>query len=274
MIFKSITDAKRKTGLSYLGSTGLSSKLIKNELKDNTLTYCIYLAPSNTSGYNVCPAATPECKKGCLATSGRARMDIVRGTNIIQQARIKKTKLFVEEQEFFMNWLVAELNVARQKSIKKNMDFAIRLNGTSDIDWTKVLLNGKNIFEILPDVNFYDYTKNKNKFKNKPKNYHLTLSYTGRNWVSCREMLDNDHNVAMVFNIPKHKPLPAIYRGYEVINGDITDLRIRDKKGVIVGLYWKNIADKKINEEIKNSVFVIQENDRFIKYELSQYFIN
>ena len=100
--FITIADAKRKTGLSYLGATGSSSKIKKSEINDNTLTYCLYLAPTNKSGYNVCPAATLECKRGCLATSGRAGMDIIRGVNIIENARIKKTKLFFEEQDFFM----------------------------------------------------------------------------------------------------------------------------------------------------------------------------
>ena len=266
MEFKSIADAKRKTGLSYLGNTRISGKIEKSQKINNTLTYCIYLSPSDTSGYNVCPAATPECKKGCLATSGRARMEYVAGKTMIETCRIKKTKLFFEQQEFFMNWLIAELTFAKQKSIKNKMDFAVRLNGTSDIDWANVQLNSKNIFETFPDVNFYDYTKNKNKFKNKPENYHLTLSYTGRNWKSCCEMLDKGNNVAMVFNIPNYKPLPTQYKGYEVIDGDITDLRIKDKKGIIVGLHWKNIANKEINEEIKNGIFAIQENDRYIKY--------
>lgn len=267
MNFTTMADAKRKTGLSYLGTTGISAKLIKNEIKENTLTYCIYLAPANTSGYNVCPASTLECRKGCLATSGRAGMDLKTGANIIKNARIKKSKLFVENQNFFMNWLAKEIVSARMKAIKNKMNFAVRLNGTSDIDWNNVrFINGKTIFEIFYDVEFYDYTKNKNKFKNKPANYHLTLSYTGRNWTACKEILDNKENVAMVFNIPNNKPLPKEYKGYEVVNGDITDLRIKDRKGVIVGLHWKNIANKRVNEEIKNGIFAIQPNDENVKY--------
>jgi len=264
--FTTIADAKRKTGLAYLGTTGISAKIKKSEIKDNTLTYCLYLAPADTSGYNVCTASTPECRKGCLATSGRARMDIVRGTNIIQRARIKKNKLFFEEQEFFMNWLVKEIATAKQKAKRNKMNFAVRLNGTSDIDWKNVYLDGKNIFQIFSDVDFYDYTKNPNYMKDVPANYHLTLSYTGRNWFGCKKALNNDYNVAMIFNIPINKPLPKKYRGYDVINGDITDLRIKDKKGIIVGLYWKNIADKKANDEVKNSCFVIQENDQNLEY--------
>jgi len=266
MKFTTIANAKRQIGLSYLGRVGISGKLQKSEKKNRTLTYCIYFAPANKSGYNVCRASTPECRRGCLATSGRTLMDIRRGKNIIESARIKKTRLFFEQQEFFMNWLVAEINGVKNKAKNKNMDLCIRLNGTSDIDWTKPTLNCKNIFEIFPDINFYDYTKDKNRFNALPKNYHLTLSFTGRNWFQCKSILKKGYNVAMVFNIPSHKPLPETFEGYTVIDGDITDLRIKDKKGVIVGLRWKNIADKQANDEVKKSCFAIQPNNPKCKY--------
>lgn len=266
MNFKSIADAKRQTGLSYLGSTGVSAKLIKNEIKNNTLTYCIYLAPANTSGYNVCTASTPECRKGCLATSGRAKIEKYSGLNRIENARITKSKLFFEEQEFFMQWLIAEINLSIEKAIKKNMDFAVRLNGTSDIDWANVHYDGKNIFEHFPHVQFYDYTKNPKYFINKPSNYHLTLSYTGKNWLACKYVLAKGHNVAMVFNISPKEPMPVKYRQYTVVNGDLTDLRSADSSGVIVGLSWKNITDKKVNEEVKTSIFVVQKDDSFVKF--------
>ncbi len=266
MEFKTIADAKRKTRLSYLGGYGLSGKLSKSEKKNNTLTYCIYLAPANTSGYNVCTHSTPECRKGCLATSGRARMEFIRGNTKIKNARIKKAKLFFEQRDFFMKWLSAEIASTKMIAENKKMNVAIRLNGTSDIDWNKVKLNNKSIFQHFSNIDFYDYTKDKNRFKNKPQNYYLTLSYTGRNWNDCVEVMKQGYNVAMVFNIPPHKSLPKEYKGYKVIDGDITDLRIKDKKGVIVGLHWKNIGDKKTNDEIKESIFVIQSDDQNVKY--------
>jgi len=48
-------------------------------------------------------------------------------------------------------------------------------------------------------------------------------------------------NVAVVF---RNKILPETYLGYKVINGDKTDLRFLDEKGVIVGLYAKGKATK------------------------------
>lgn len=256
MNFTTIAQAKRDTKLTYLGSVNKSAKLAKNG-KVNQQTYGIYLAPANISGYNVCSHSTPECRLGCLATSGRAGMEILSGKTKIENCRTNKTRLFYEEPEYFMAWLIAEIEAAKLKAKNEGHYFSVRLNCTSDIDWQNVKVDGKNIFEIFSDVNFYDYTKNPNKYINKPANYHLTFSYTGRNWKSCEAILKAGGNVAVVFNVKNETQLPATYRGYKVINGDLTDYRIADGNGIIVGLKWKLIADKKAQKQILQSCFVV-----------------
>lgn len=257
MNFTTIADAKRQTGLSYLGTINSSSKMLHSQIESHQYTYIIYLAPAKTSGYNVCSHSTKECRLGCLATSGRAGMELMSGGDRIKNARIKKTKLFYEQPEFFMAWLVAEIKVAQAKAERDGFFFSVRLNGTSDIDWQNVRFNGQNIFEIFPDVLFYDYTKNASKFINLAPNYHLTLSYTGRNWESCKTMLRNGHNVAIVFNVKKVSELPETYEGFNVINGDLTDYRIDDAKGIIIGLKWKRIANREVEKQVLNSCFVV-----------------
>ncbi len=264
--FTTIGQAKKQTKLSYIGGINVSGKIIKARKINKTITYCVYLAPANTSGYNVCSGSTPECRKGCLATSGRAAIELWSNNNQIHDCRIKKTKLFYEQPEFFMQWLMAEIQGHYKLASSHGYDFAVRLNGTSDINWANVLHNGKNIFDTMPHINFYDYTKVASKFNNKPSNYHLTLSYTGRNWEKCKVILEVGYNVAMVFNIKQQQPLPTMYQGYKIIDGDITDLRVKDEAGIIVGLHWKKIADPKLNEEVKNSIFVVQLQDKRCKY--------
>ncbi len=260
MEFTTIGAAKKETGVSYLGKVNVSAKLAKNG-KVNQHTYGLYLAPANTSGYNVCPFSTPECRKGCLATSGRAGMEIIANKTKTHNCRVNKTRLFYEHPEFFMSWLIAEIQVAKAKAKAQGFYFSVRLNCTSDIDWQNVKADGLNIFEIFPDVQFYDYTKNPNKFASIPANYHLTLSYTGRNWHSCEAALKVGYNVAMIFNVKHESLLPAMYKGYKVVNGDLTDYRVADANGVIVGLKWKRIADRKAEKEVLQSVFVVQQND-------------
>lgn len=262
MEFINFADARRKTNITYLGKINSNTKTIKNQKVSKNNTYIIMLAPANQSGYNVCQHSTPECRLGCLSTSGRVKMDI---HNIIIPARIRRTKLFVEHYEFFMRWMVAEMKSAQRKSKKDGYSFSARLNGTSDIDWTEQRIDGKTIFEIFPDVQFYDYTKNPGMFlKDLPENYHLTFSYSGRNGKFVERVLNKKHNVAVVFDVNRNDKLPETWNGYKVVDGDLTDYRPNDGKGVIVGLRWKHIKDKEINEQIKNSVFVQRVNETIL----------
>lgn len=257
MKFTTIANAKKQTGLSYLGGVSTSAKIMHSQEYSHQHTYAIYLAPANTSGYNTCSHSTPECRMGCLNTSGRAGIEIFSGLDRIKKARIAKTKLFYEHTEFFMDWMFAEIRSKQAKAKREGFYFSVRLNATSDIDWQNVKIDNKTIFEIFPDIQFYDYTKNHNKFDNIAPNYHLTLSYTGRNWDKCLEMLAKGFNVAMIFNVKHENLIPAMYKGFKVVNGDLTDYRVDDAKGIIVGLKWKRIANRANEKKVLNSCFVI-----------------
>lgn len=256
MNFINRSQAVKATKLSYLGSINSSAKLIKNKKVSNNYTYVLYLSPAGTSGYNVCPYSTPECRLGCLHSSGRVKVEDHSGKDMIKRARIKKTILFHEDHNFFMEWMIAEMKSYQAKAKKDNYAFSVRLNGTSDIDWENVYYKGKNIMQHFPDVQFYDYTKNWKRFDaDLPINYHLTFSYTGRNLKQSLSLLSKGYNVAVVFD---SKNLPETWQGYEVINGDLTDYRPLDGNGVVVGLKYKELANKEINERVKNSCFVVK----------------
>ena len=233
MIFKNVSQAKKLTGLSYLGSVNSSSKIAKG-LKYNESTYILYLAPAKLSGYEVCPMRTDECTAACLNESGRNKIDIHK--NQINKARIKKTKLFFEDREFFMGWLIYEIGKEKANAERKGMRFSVRLNGTSDLDPTTFKLDNKNILEWFPDVNFYDYTKISKRFRllEKYPNYDLTYSFSGYNMMDCITLLkEGKGRVAMVF---EGKQLPTKWSGYNVIDGDAYDMRYLDEENVIVGL--------------------------------------
>jgi hypothetical protein len=109
------------------------------------------------------------------------------------------------------------------------------------------VFGGKNIFEIFPDVQFYDYTKNYLRFdKVLPSNYHLTFSRSETNGDKAMELLSRGVNVAIVFD-----KLPETYGGFKVINADETDLRFLDEKGgVICGLKYKKMTGKGANNAL------------------------
>lgn len=243
---------------SYIGGVNLTAKIAKGE-KLNLATYAIYFAPYKLSGHNTCAKATKECIMGCLNTSGRVKMD-KRGT--IVNARINRTIAFYEQREAFMNLLVKEITMCKKRAENKGMEFAVRLNGTSDLSPEIFKFFGQNVLELFPDVQFYDYTKvlNRSKLLTKYKNYHLTFSHTGYNWNESVQALESDMNVAMIFDTKRGQPLPETVNGYKVIDGDITDYRPMDEKSCIVGLRWKVIANKENNIAILNSPFVVKAN--------------
>lgn len=259
--FTTISNAKKLTGLSYLGSVASSSKIAKG-LKYNEMTYILYLAPASQSGYNVCPMSTEECRTACLTESGHNRIDVKK--NAINKARIKKTKLFFEERNFFMTWLILEITKAKIDADTKGYKFSVRINGTSDISLESFKLNGKNILEYFPIIPFYDYTKVAKRFEmlNKYPNYDLTYSFSGHNMIQCVDLLSKGNGrVAMVF---EGKQLPKSFMGYKVIDGDAYDMRYIDEQGVIVGLKFKKVRNK---IDTSNNKFIIPMDSKFSVYE-------
>jgi hypothetical protein len=258
--FKSISQAKKATKLSYLGGVNTSAKIEKNA-KLNVLTYIIYLAPSNMSGYNVCPMASEYCISLCLNESGHNSMAKEGELSTIDIARIAKTKLYYENRPYFSAWTIAEIRSYKEKANKLGMGFSVRINGTSDLSPETITQDGKNVLEIFPDVQFYDYTKIPKRLaltKIYP-NYHLTFSFSGTNMVDCMNALSDGYNVAMVFE----KELPRTFAGYTVINADESDLRYLDGSGVICGLKFKRVRGKK---DISKSPFVIKRDSTFCEW--------
>lgn len=215
-------------------------KLLKGT-KKGYLSSVLHFAPADLSGKEVCPKRTAGCTSACLNTAGRGGI-FKKGesTNVIQQARIRKTKMFFENRPAFMSALLKEIVSTIKKAKKLDLIPVFRLNGTSDLAWEKYeIVEGRNIFQMFPDVQFYDYTKVNNRKVAHIPNYHLTFSKADGNDMDVRIALSNGMNVAAVFH-----NVPETYLGREVINGDETDLRFLDPKGVIVGLKAKGKAKK------------------------------
>ena len=229
-------------------STG-NPKILKGTSKGFN-TYILHLAPANLSGYETCAKRTAGCTAACLNTAGRGGM-FKKGetTNMIQQARIRKTRLFFQDRITFMNLLVKDVELAIKQSQKKGLVPVFRLNGTSDLSFEKyeVLRNGQtyeNIFKAFPEVQFYDYTKILGRKINTIANYHLTFSNADGNEADVARAIQQGYNIATVFGLKKTEPMPSAFMGLPVFNGDESDLRFLDPKGVVVGLYAKGKAKK------------------------------
>ncbi len=174
-------------------------KIAKGE-KLGFLTAILHLAPARLSGFNVCPMATKGCEMACLNTAGRGGMvKIGETTNMIQEARIRKTLMFFNERDAFVAQLVKEIGNFVKLAAKYDLTPAVRLNGTSDIRWETVNAGDfDNLMDMFPTVQFYDYTKIPNR-RNLPANYHLTFSKADGNDEHVHTALANGLNVAVVF---------------------------------------------------------------------------
>ena len=203
--------------LNYYSQT----KMAKGE-KFGYKTAILHLAPFTLSGKNVCPKASKECVAACLNTSGRGQMGSV------QKARLNKTNLFWTNKNAFLWQLSTEIEQLKKRAASQGFKFAVRLNGTSDLAWHRMKVEGGGtLHELHPDVQFYEYTKVLNYLDHDYKNLNVTFSDSGRNDSDINAAIRSGHNVAVVF---KDK-LPKKWKGRRVINGDLHDLRFKDLLG-------------------------------------------
>jgi len=248
--------------MSYnLLSVGKNPKIDKsNKVSSKYWSVIMHLRPVNTK---ICPYQDiAKCKSACLNTAGLGGV-----YPSIQKARQRKTDLFLNDRTEFMKQLISDIQKFVRACDRKDKLPAIRLNGTSDIQWENIYvgnmeqysldttdmsnvevfnkkqlgLDCKNIFEMFPNVQFYDYTKIPTRKVDNIPNYHLTWSYSEANDKYAKMFDQVPNNKAVVF---RTKDLPSMFRGLEVIDGDTHDMRFLDKPNSVVGLKAKGQAKK------------------------------
>lgn len=195
------------------------------------VTAVLHLAPGKLAKReNVCPNATggPNgCLRNCLFHGGRGKFENVR------EARIRKTRELFDRPEIAEAQLIAD--VAELAANHERV--ALRLNGTSDLDWCGRFPRLVRIAHEL-GVILYDYTKRPDLIATYPSWYDLTFSYSGKNEDECRRMLEAGRRVAVVFpDAP-----PRVFWGHDVVDGDRDDLRFIDPSPCVVALTPKGLA--------------------------------
>ena len=215
-----------------------NAKTVKGQ-KYGFLTGILYMAPADLSGQQFCPMAKlAGCEEACLNTAGRGAMTSV------QRARLSKARFFIERRDDFMDVLAADVARLQRRAAKLGMTPLVRLNGTTDIRWESIRMrDGRTIFEAFPDVQFYDYTKIANR-RDIPANYDLTFSWSGVAAFAQygQRAVDAGMRVAVVFK--DRGSIPAQYMGMRCVDGDDSDIRHLDPRGVVVALYAKGKAKR------------------------------
>lgn len=229
-------------GLEYRTILGTASaKTVKGE-KIGYLTAICYLVPNIV----ICAMATlAGCLYPCLGTAGRGAFAK------IQRQRQAKTDFYTFHRQAFMLSLAADVWALERNAAKRGITPLVRPNGTSDICYeNETVWEGKNIFQLFPMVQFYDYTKHpKRKLEGKTAgNYDLTYSYSGITPIAIthKGILNPDNSrVAVVFH--RRADIPESFRGWPVVDGDETDVRHIEPKTVVVALYSKGRGKKDLS---------------------------
>lgn len=199
--------------------------------KSVAAVYSLTLSPAMSSGLlNTC-VRYADCAAVCVLTSGKGALSSV------QTARDARTALLYRAPDAFATLLAHEITRAAHKARRDGYAWRVRLNAASDLPWEH---GAPWLLELITreDGAAYDYTK---AWKREtPDGYSLTLSADSRH--DHRDIVAAvraGRNVAVILPIPKGAPVPSEWHGVPAIDGDVTDDRTTDPRGVVVVLRAK-----------------------------------
>ena len=211
----------KELGISYFASVDSSQKVEKGK-KENFQTLILYLSAGKNAGKDICSFASTGCRLACLVGSGHSLLEKRAGKHIIDVSRIVKTWLTVYRKDIAIDVLKHEIRLASARAERKGHKFAVRLNGTSDLDFYE-------IYESFPQVQFYDYTKNPERVP--LPNYHLTFSYSQANKARLKHYKQAQaRGQAIAFPV-RADEFEQACELVDCFSMDTTDLRFLDKAG-------------------------------------------
>lgn len=201
-------------------------------------TAILYMTPAKVKGdgANLCPWSSRGCRAGCLVGAGRGRFSSVAG------ARLSRRRWFLRDTDGFLAQLVRELGAHVRRCERRGLRPALRLNGTSDIDWATLVFRGVGLLDWIrerhPGVVLYEYTKD-------PRRAPSTGGVFSRhenNDAATRRAVARGQTVAVVFGARRGEPLPATWAGRPVVDGDLHDATFLHAPGTVLGLRAKGPA--------------------------------
>lgn len=236
--YKSKSTFLKDFEISYFASVNSSQKIEKGK-KDNFDTLVLYLSASKNAGKDLCSYASTGCRLACLVESGHRLIEKRSGKDKINIARIVKSWITIYRKDLAETVLCDEIKLAKKRAHKNGSKFAVRLNGTSDLDFSKV-------YNAFSDVQFYDYTKDPNRIE--LPNYHLTFSYANNaksRIKHYKQALSRGQSIAFPVVSTDVNQALSLADTYDM---DKTDLRFLDSKGKY------GILKAKVTEDLQSGV--------------------
>lgn len=179
---------------------------------------------------------TAACRAGCVAAqSANARLDRS------QRARLARTLLVLVGPAEALALTARQLDRLRQQYGRRGA--RRRVNVADDVRW-ELLAPG------LLSLGPRPYTYTKWSPAERPGRPGLRIVYSATERHSDAELVERcaaGHRVCGVFDLPRSVPLPAVWHGVRVVDGDKTDDLWRHRAGSIVGLHVKGrLAQREI----------------------------
>ena len=206
-----------------------NTKLAKSNDSDTDYrSFGLSLAPHKISGYNTCPNAT-TCADTCLDLTGLRSI-----YERIHIGKIARTIAFFKHRRWFINRLETELENKCKHGVKTGYIPCFRLNMFSDIPWNKFFDMEYYYRYQCSRAYFYDYTKVLHRAGLQERNYWVTASRSETNNDGILDCLSRGINCAIVFGSTRgkqHVTFPKRCNDFEVISGELNDLRFLDKRG-------------------------------------------
>lgn len=232
--------------------TVLNEKTPKGEAK-GYLQAIVYLAPHTLGGgKNLCAHSTAACRAGCLYTAGRGR------TPRVEQARLRRTHLYLNDRDAFFDELIGELVRVQAEADKHGLILAIRLNGTSDVLFEREIIDGRTLFDFFPRAVWFDYTRTPSAHRRVPAAWHLTFSLADDPLSYAIDHLMAGRSVAAVVPLAEKEAAPDWFAlgGIEVqvIDGETDDLRFLDPSPSLVLLKPKGRLLKPGNPMVRSGL--------------------
>ena len=210
------------------------------------------------TGFSTCPDSTPGCRAACCVSAAAQGQ-----LTSVQQSRNKKTVFLQTHRAEFIRILKSEIQQQLDKAAFYGHQIRFRLNVDSSIPWHSEEYGS--IPQSFPQAEFYDYhplralnSRKHWRLCDIPPNLRICWSKKETDsWHQVESAIIDLQSVAVVFHddndhrsgrgayaqtLPRFVDLPSLGR-WPVIDGDYSDDRTEDPRGLIVGLRLKSRSD-------------------------------
>jgi hypothetical protein len=211
------------------------------------------------TGFTVCPDSTPGCRAACVVSASAQGQ-----LSSVQQSRNRKTVFLQTHRSEFIRILKAEIQQQLDRAAFYGHEIRFRLNVDSSIPWHAEEYGA--IPQSFPDALFYDYhplaalnSRRHWRLSDIPPNLRICWSRKETDsWWRVQDAITDLQNVAIVFHddqphrsgrgayaqpLPRFIELPSLGR-WPVVDGDHSDDRTADPRGVLVGLRLKSRSEQ------------------------------